>query len=99
MKSDMFPLKIAAAILITLAASPLLADETNEPPPFNYLTNNLPIPSNAPRSRTFMAPPPAPFEEPLPNSPTTATNFLAAGYCEPLNPGRRSENQVEAEEP
>src|SRR5688572_20950332 len=33
MKSDLLPLKIAAATLITMAVSPLLADETNDPPP------------------------------------------------------------------
>jgi hypothetical protein len=80
MKPHLFPLKIAAAVLIIIAVRPLLADETNDSPPFNYLTNNLPIPSNAPRSLTFMGPPPALFEEPLPNSPATSTNFLAAGY-------------------
>ena len=37
--------------------SPLHADETNDPPPFHYLTNNLAIPTNAPHSLTFVAPP------------------------------------------
>src|SRR5438105_15689029 len=79
MKSHLFSRRITAAAVLVSAAVSLLADETNDPPPFHYLTNNLAIPSNAPHSLTFIAPP-WPVEEPLPDSPGTSTNFLAAGY-------------------
>jgi hypothetical protein len=84
MKPRLFSLRIAAAILITMAVLPLQADDTNDPVPFHYLTNNLTIPSS-PRSWSFVDPP-WPNQEPLPNSPATSTNFAASGFCEIIVP-------------
>jgi len=87
MKSYLLSLRITAAILASLAVPRLQADDTNDPTavPFHYLTNNLSIASNAPRSLTFLLPS-LPVEEPLPDSPATSTNFFANGYTSVIPP-------------
>ena len=86
MKTPIFWLRMVATLSVMTNRSPLLADETNDPVPFNYVTNNLTGPSNAPITLATM-PPPTPYgEPPLTDSPSTVTNFSALGYCSRIPP-------------
>jgi hypothetical protein len=63
----------AVLLLLSLCVSALASDEI----PYNDLSNQLQVPTNAPTARVLMLPPPSPGGAPTPpDSPSTETNFL-----------------------
>ncbi len=65
---------LCAAFMLLVSASSVCADEI----PYNDLSNQLQVPTNAPTPHVLIAPPPSPGGAPTPpDSPGTETNFLA----------------------